>query len=127
MKQKLIILFFLALLISCDKNIIEKPENLIKEKQMIDIIVDIHLAESTFNVRRYSDDPVKNSSSANFYYSILDKYNVPDTTFEKSYVYYASQPKQFEKMYGEVMNKLNELEQRFSGRNNEELEFGETE
>lgn len=120
-------MFVLASLISCDKNIIEKPENLIKEKQIIDIIVDIHLAESTFNVRRYSDDLAKNSSSANFYYSVLDKYNVPDTIFEKSYVYYASQPRQFEKMYGEVMNRLNELEQRFSGRDNEELEFGETE
>jgi len=127
MKKKIIILLIVVSLFACDKNIIEKPENLIKEKQMIEMIVDIHLAESTFNIRRYSDEALKNSSSANFYYSILDKYNVPDTTFEKSYVYYASKPKRFEKMYGEVMNKLNELEQEYSGRNNEELEFGDQE
>lgn len=109
----------------CDKTLFEKPENLVKEKQMIDMIVDIHLAEATYNTRRYADDLLKNSSSANFYYSVLDKYNVPDTIFEKSYIYYASNPKKFEKMYGEVMNRLNEMEQIYSGRNNEELEFGE--
>jgi predicted DNA-binding transcriptional regulator len=63
------------------------------------------------------------SSSANFYYSVLDKYQVPDSVFEKSFIYYASQPKKFEKMYRQVMNQLNEMEQEFSGRSNDILEL----
>lgn len=89
---------------------------------MINMLVDIHLAEATFNHMRY-DSIIRNSSSVNFYYSILEKYEVADSVFEKSFVYYASNPRSFEKMYREVMNKLSETEQGFSGRKNDVLEF----
>ena len=123
MKKKLIPLIFIVVaFISCDKPVIEKPDHLLKEKKMIEMLVDIHLAEATFNHMRY-DSIVRNSSSANFYYSVLEKYQVPDSVFEKSYVFYASDPKNFEKMYREVVNKLVEIEQDFSGRKLDELEF----
>lgn len=89
---------------------------------MIDMLVDIHLAEATFNHMRY-DSIIRNSSTVNFYYSVLQKYDVADSVFEKSFVYYASNPRNFEKMYREVMNKLSETEQGFSGRKNDVLEF----
>jgi len=120
------ILFILAILsftfISCDTEVIPKPRPLIREKQMINMLVDIHLAEATFNHMRY-DSIIRNSTSANFYYSVLEKYQVADSVFEKSFVYYASNPRSFEKMYREVMNKLSETEQGFSGRKNDILEF----
>lgn len=119
-------MFILAILgltfISCDKEVIPKPSPLIKEKQMINMLVDIHLAEATFNHMRY-DSIIRNSSSENFYYSVLQKYEVADSVFEKSFVFYASNPRNFEKMYREVMNKLSETEQGFSGRKNDVLEF----
>ncbi len=89
---------------------------------MVKMLYDIHLAEATYNHMR-NDTIVKKSSSANFYYSVLAKYEVADSIFEKSFVYYASVPKNFEKMYREVMNKLSETEQGFSGRKNDILEF----
>jgi len=89
---------------------------------MIDMLIDVHIAEATYNRMRY-DSIVRNSSSANFYYSVLEKYETPDSVFEKSFLYYASNPKNFEKMYREVMNKLSETEQSFSGRKNDILEF----
>ena len=120
------ILFILAILsftfISCDTEVIPKPRPLIREKQMINMLVDIHLAEATFNHMRY-DSIIRNSTSANFYYSVLEKYQVADSVFEKSFVYYASNPRNFEKMYRQVMNKLSETEQGFSGRKNDILEF----
>jgi hypothetical protein len=123
MKKALFILAILGLtLISCDKEVIPKPSPLIREKQMINMLVDIHLAEATFNHMRY-DSIIRNSSSENFYYSVLQKYEVADSVFEKSFVYYASNPRNFEKMYREVMNKLSETEQGFSGRKNDVLEF----
>lgn len=92
---------------------------------MIEMLVDIHLAEAAFNTRRFRDSTVENSSSLNFYYSVLDKYQVADTVFENSFIYYASQPRKFEKMYRQAMNKLNEMDQEFSGRRlePEELEL----
>jgi len=122
-----IALFLLViLLVACDEPMMPKPEHLIKENQMIDMLVDIHLAEATYNKFRY-DSIMKNNSSTNFYYSVLNKYQVPDTVFEQSYVYYASVPKDFEKMYRKVMNKLSEKEQELSGRKEQLLEFEETE
>ena len=126
-KILILLLGILFAVVACDKSPIEKPEILLKEKQMIDILVDIHLAEATFNARRISDENVKNSSSADFYYSILEKYQLPDSVFEKSFVYYASMPKNFEKMYRKVMNKLSEIEQSYSGRKDEILDFEDPE
>lgn len=123
MKKALVILAMIALTFNaCDKEVYPKPRPLIKEKQMINMLVDIHLAEATFNHMRY-DSIIRNSSSVNFYYSVLQKYEVADSVFEKSFVYYASNPRNFEKMYREVMNKLSEIEQGFSGRKNDVLEF----
>lgn len=120
------IAFILALLIiafvACDNEVIKKPNHLVNEKKMINMLVDIHLAEAAFNHMRY-DSIIRNSSSVNFYSSVLAKYEVADSVFEKSYVYYVSNPKNFEKMYREVMNKLSETEQAYSGRKNEILEF----
>ena len=127
MKKYILILIILFwAFVSCDKLPVEKPENLIKEKQMIDMLVDIHIAEATYRHLQY-DSVIRKSSSSNFYYSILDKYQIPDTVFEKSFVFYASSPKNFEKMYQDVMNKLSQIEQEYSGRKNELLEFEETE
>lgn len=115
-----IVVLLVIFLFSCDKEIITKPEKLIKEKQMIDMMVDLYLAEATFYQMR-GDSLVRNSSSANFYYSILEKYHIPDSVFEKSYIYYACQPKLFESMKQKVINKLSEIEQSNSGRKREEV------
>ena len=123
MKNLLLILslIFFAF-VSCDKLPVEKPDNLIREKKMINMLVDMHIAEATFNHIRH-DSIIGKNLSANFYYSILEKYEVPDSVFEKSFVFYASTPREFEKMYRKVMNQLSEVEQDYSGRKEELLEF----
>ncbi len=121
---QIVFLLLAVALASCDEPMMPKPENLIRKNQMIDMLVDIYLAEATYNKFRY-DSIMKNNSSVNFYYSVLDKYQVPDSVFEKSYIYYASVPKDFEKMYREVMNKLSVKEQELSGRKEQLLEFDE--
>jgi hypothetical protein len=124
MRNKIISLLLLTFaIIACDKQYVEKPDQLIREKKMIDMLVDIQLAEATF-IHMRNDSIVRKSSSVNFYHSVLEKYNVPDSVFEKSFVYYASDTKRFEKMYREVVNRLSEMEQEYSGRKNEELELG---
>ena len=105
MNKTLVILSFIFLaFVACDKLPVEKPENLIKRGKMIDMLVDIHIAEATFNKMRY-DSIMKKTTSADFYYSVLDKYEVPDSVFEKSFIFYASVPRDFEKMYRKVMSK----------------------
>ncbi len=123
MNKILVILSFIFLaFVACDKLPFEKPEHLIKRGKMIDMLVDIHIAEATFNKMRY-DSIMGNTTSADFYYSVLDKYEVPDSVFEKSFIFYVSAPRDFEKMYRKVMSKLSEVEQDYSGRKKELLEL----
>jgi hypothetical protein len=116
--KKISTILFLALLVvfSCSKPPVEKPENLIEQERMINILVDVHMAEAAFNSRRHRDSLVQRSSSTDFYYSILQEHEVQDSVFERSLVFYASQPRQFERMYRKVMNQLTEIEQEYSGR-----------
>ena len=123
MKPVYLLIPFLFLFLSCEKQQVKKPESLIGKDKMIEMLTDIHIAEATLNNRRNQDSTLQNSSSADFYYSILEKYQVADTTFEKSFIFYASNPRDFEKMYRQVMNKLNEMEQEFSGRKNDMLDL----
>jgi hypothetical protein len=113
------------MLTSCSETPVKKPEKLLQENRMVEMLIDIHLAEAAFNVRRHRDSLVERSSSADFYYSILQKHSVQDTVFEQSLVFYASQPRKFEKMYRQVMNQLSEMDQEYSGRNDnmQELEL----
>jgi hypothetical protein len=113
------------MLISCSKTPVKKPDNLLQESRMVSMLVDIHLAEAAFNTRRHRDSLVGRSSSADFYYSILQKHSIQDTVFEQSLVFYASQPRKFERMYRQVMNQLSEMDQEYSGRttNMQELEL----
>lgn len=123
MKKIQLILFLLVFVaVSCDEPVVPKPKHLVKESQMIDMLVDIHLAEATYNKFRY-DSIMRNNSSVNFYYSVLEKYHVPDSLFEQSLVYYASVPKNFDKMYRKVTSRLSQMEQEFSGRKQELLQF----
>jgi len=126
MKKLFPILLFLLIVVAvaCERPVVEKPKNLIKEKEMIDMLVDMHVAEAIHTKFRY-DTLMRNNSSANFYYSVLEKYGVADSVFEKSFVYYASVPKNFEKMYRKVLSQLGEMEQELSGRKKSKLDLGE--
>ncbi len=121
------LILLIILFSACNKETtpFDKPKKLIKEKEMVNMLVDMHLAEATYNHFR-NDSTFQNLTSSVFYYSILDKYQQPDSVFEKSFVYYASNPRNFEKMYRKVMNKISEMEQEFSGRKLDPLEIDPT-
>lgn len=124
--KKIVLILISALIwfVACDDPIISKPEHLIKRDQMIDMLVDIHKAEAMYNKFR-NDTSRTYLSSSDFYFSVLAKYDVSDSVFEKSFMYYASEPKNFEKMYRKVMSQLSEKEQELSGKKNQELDFGD--
>ena len=165
MKRNIIIsIILIVVFAACSKEVYEKPKDLIREKIMINILTDVHLAEAIFFNQDYIINasldttrsapriqwaryftacwelsakqqvptpllapfiestnvhletapvasPIKRLTSTDLYYSVLHKYNVSDSTFERSFVYYASKPKSFEKMYREVVNNLTEIEE----------------
>jgi hypothetical protein len=110
-KNIILIIASAILLSACHEPVVEKPKNLVPRDRIVEMLTDMHIAESVFQNRRYSSEQLFQFTEADFYYSILKKYNISDTTFEKSLIYYSSHPKEFEKIYSRVLNKLNEMEQ----------------
>lgn len=83
------------------------------------MLVDVHLTKAYEQYQRY--DSLK-LSSTDLYYSVLAKYNIADSVFTRSVIFYSSHPKEYEKMYNEVLDKLNAMEQEM--RDKQELNVG---
>ena len=77
---------------------------------MVRMLTDVHLAKAMEQNYHFKKDSLQ-LSSTDLYYSVLAKYGVPDSVFTRSVIYYSSNPKQYEKMYNDVINALKELEQ----------------
>jgi len=105
---------FLVLLLvfsSCREDVAIKPPQLISRDNMVDILVDIHLSDAAFQTRRFSNEKIMKYTESDFYYSILKKHQIADSVFETSLIYYSGKPKEFEKIYTRVINKLTLMEQ----------------
>ncbi len=108
---------------SCEKPVVEKPKDLVSKDKMIDMLTDIHISESMYQTRRYTSQDMRKITEADLYYSILKKYDVADSTFERSLIYYSSLPKEYERIYSRVLNKLNEMEQEINKQKNQPVDI----
>lgn len=88
-------------LICCGKPAVEKPSNLIPEDQMIDILYDLSLLDA---MKSQSPDKLQQAKGANDY--IYTKYKIDSLQFANSNKYYASDLKEFRKLYEEVNKRL---------------------
>ncbi len=83
------------------------PDNIIPMEQMVDILTDFQLVEASLNIKRKNSQNYKDY--VNFYYDfIFEKYDITPDKFKESLDYYENHLKQFEKVYEEVIAKLNE-------------------
>ncbi|HPT30800.1 MAG TPA: DUF4296 domain-containing protein [Prolixibacteraceae bacterium] len=106
-----LLLLILMIFASCGEDIGEKPANLLSRDQMVNVLTDIHLGDAVYQTRSFSNEKLMKYSESDFYYSILKKYHLADSVFEKSLIYYSGKPKEYEKIYTRVINKLTEMEQ----------------
>lgn len=115
MKQMFGILLFAAILSglsSCYNTSITKPDNLIPKGEFVKMMVDIYLIQG-INTGVDDTEALKKVTQTDLYYSVLKKYEVADTVFIRSLIYYSSAPKDYEKMHVQIMNILNESELQF--------------
>lgn len=104
----IVVTAFLAM--ACDDEVVQKPRHLVKRDKMISVLTDMHLAEAVYQTKRFSSKELNIYSESDFYYTILRKHSLADSVFEKSLIYYSSKPKEFEKIYTRVINRLTEME-----------------
>lgn len=102
MKKVAIVFGILLLACSCEKQVVEKPDNLIDRKKMTDIIYDLSILEAM-----RSQKPLvleQNGINQNTY--IYKKYGIDSIQFAKSNQYYASDIAIYKQIYEDVAKRL---------------------
>lgn len=102
MKKALSILSLALLLINCKTNAVEKPDDLLTEKQMVDILYDLNIinAMKSTNYQYLSDRGI---TASKYVYA---KYKIDSLQFANSDQYYASDIEEYEKIYNQVSERL---------------------
>lgn len=101
--KKYIIITFTVLFVSCSFN--KRPEDVISQEDMVNIIVDIHLLDGLMSVRDVQKELVS-ADTSNYYDLIFEKYGYDRAQFDTSLFYYSKNINTYDDIYNEVVNKL---------------------
>lgn len=106
-----IILFGTMVLVflSCGKT--EKPEGVLTEKQMVNAMTELYLAEEKVNRIPIPTDSMKKIFPI-FSARAFEKAGVSDSMFRKSLDYYMGEPEKLESIYTTLVDSLNLKAQR---------------
>jgi hypothetical protein len=83
-----------------------KPENLLPEETMVNVLTDIHLTEA-----RVGQMGLRSIDSSNIVYNRLEKqifrkYKLDTAQYNASYRYYSTHPREMEAVYKEITGRL---------------------
>lgn len=89
-------------LAGCNENLLEKPDNLISEDKMVEVLKDLAIvnAAKTTNIAVLQDNDIEPMDY------IYEKHGIDSVQFVESDRYYASLPKKYEQIYKKVESRL---------------------
>ena len=99
------IILFLAIAItfvSCKEEVIPKPDRLIAQDVMVDIMYDLTILEAIKNQNPASLDTFKINSRA----YIFKKYKIDSIQYARSNIYYASDYNEYKSMFEQISKRL---------------------
>ncbi|MEL1246741.1 DUF4296 domain-containing protein [Flavobacterium helocola] len=101
MKQVLF-LFVSLFVLSCSKNPVPKPDNLLDEEVMVNIIYDISILQATDGSMSYklTDHNIKMDQY------IFEKYKIDSITYRENQRYYAADARKYKKIYKKVIERF---------------------
>ena len=102
--MKKVVLFFIliSLILSCKEEVVKKPENLIEKEIMVDVMYDLALLEAI----KYQSTNELETHKINPDEYIYKKYKIDNAQFVQSNMYYASDYKEYKKMYDQINSRL---------------------
>ncbi|MCR9017213.1 DUF4296 domain-containing protein [Aquiflexum sp. XJ19-11] len=107
MKNKIVIMLMLFAGFACNKQKI--PEGILSEDKMVEVLIDIHLAEGLV-----SSFPIHYDSSRVLYpyfeNEVFLKHDVTDSVFKKSLEYYMLDIKTMDRIYARTIDSLHVVE-----------------
>ena len=100
--RQLFILFFALFVVSCSKNPVPKPDNLLDEETMINILYDISLLQAIDGSlpNKLMEQDIKMDQY------IFEKYKIDSTTYRQNQLYYAGDARKYKKIYDKVLERL---------------------
>ncbi len=100
--KKLYASILIISLLSCNDNLLKKPDNLIPEDKMVEVLTDLAIvnAAKITNVAVLQDHDIEPMTY------IFEKHEIDSLQFVESDRYYASLPIAYEKIYKKVESKL---------------------
>lgn len=113
MRKVLKIIFLVFIIVSCNSNHVkgpEKPDNLISEDKMVEVIYDMSLLSAAKGVNRKTME-IEGVNPEQFVY---DKHNIDSLQFALSNAYYTYDLKTYSQLYARVKVKLQEDKDRFN-------------
>ncbi|WP_170065265.1 DUF4296 domain-containing protein [Salegentibacter salegens] len=107
MLKKLFLLFFISVAFAACQDVekSERPDNLIPEEKMIDVIAEISLMQSArnFNKRIFENTGIRGQDY------IFEKYDIDSVQFKRSNDYYADNYEIYQRIYDSVKNRFEKL------------------
>ena len=100
-----VIAVLLALAACVDKGQVKKPEVLLTEQQMIDVLADSYLIEAELNRRKSVGENVAALQAA-YYQQLFEHYGITDSIFEENMTYYSYQLPTLERIMDSVNNRF---------------------
>jgi hypothetical protein len=111
MEKWAFILFIALLVASCNSILSSKPSGTLSEKQMVDVLVDIHLTEAVMKISNDSLARLNDTIQLRIRFAdVFKKHDVDPDDFNTSLTYYLKHIEELDKIYVEVINRLTELE-----------------
>ena len=104
--MKIILSILSVLLLACSAPKTEIPTEILSETEFANMLKEIHVAEAAFELNKSKGMENAKNTLANSYQSIYKKYDIDDSTFNKSLEYYAKHPEILEDIYSTVLEQL---------------------
>ena len=102
MKKGVLFFILISLILSCKEEVVKKPENLIEKEIMVDVMYDLALLEAI----KYQSTNELETHKINPDEYIYKKYKIDNAQFVQSNMYYASDYKEYKKMYDQINSRL---------------------
>ena len=116
--KNIVFLFFSLLVLSCSKNPVPKPDNLLDEEVMVDIIFDISVLQATDG--SMPNKLFENNIKMDQY--IFEKYKIDSLTYRQNQNYYAADTRKYKKIYKKVIERLEEEKIKLDGTNKDSID-----
>ena len=94
---------------SCGNRKISAPEYVVEQDKLVPLLVDIHLIDALFNKER-KPHAEKYEQALKTYPSVLLKHDIDRAIFDSTIKFYVKYPKEFARIYDDVLRELSILE-----------------